>query len=230
MKRLDETLKMLKDAAAEHDSIAVSYSAGKDSVAVMDLCVRSFRRVVGFHMYLVPGLECIDRDLAEAEQRWKVQILQYPHPNLRESIKFGYFCNPRWTRDDLPPWKLKDVYSLVSLETGCRLIANGAKRADSLQRRAYVGTLKGVLHPIAGWSQADVYAYMGLRRLPKSRTQMFSVMNGVDLSPPTLIWLHDNWPKDFEKIEEVFPFVRAVIKRRDWRGVPSPEAYGGKVA
>lgn len=219
MGRIDETLEMLRQHSAEHDAVAVSYSAGKDSMAVMDLCVRSFKRVEAFYLYLVPGLECIDADLAEAEKRYGISIRQYPNPILRDALKGGTYCPNHFSTDQLPQWKLRDVYALVSLDTGAKLIANGAKRADSMQRRAYVGTLKDILHPIAGWSQLDVLAYMKLRNLPIPRTQQRTLMSGIDLTTPGLLWLFDNYPDDFKRVEQIFPYVGAVPARRKFYGV-----------
>jgi 3'-phosphoadenosine 5'-phosphosulfate sulfotransferase (PAPS reductase)/FAD synthetase len=219
MGRFEETLQLLKSHAAENDAVAVSYSAGKDSMAVLDLCVRSFKRVEAFYLYLVPDLECIERDLEEAAKRYGITVRQYPNPIVRDALKAGTYCPNHWSLDDLPPWKLRNVYDLVGVEANAKLIANGAKRADSLQRRCYVGTLKNVLHPIAGWSQLDVLAYMKMRGLPIPRTQQRVRMSGIDLTTPNLIWLHDTYPEDFAKVEAVFPYIGAVVKRRDWYGV-----------
>ena len=197
-----------------HDAVSVSYSAGKDSMAVLDLCVRAFKRVEAFYLYLVPGLECIDRDLAQAEARYGITVQQYPNPIMRDALHTGLYCPNHWTLDDLPAYKLRDVYNLVSIDMGTPLIANGAKRADSLQRRCYVGTLKDVVHPIAGWTQLDVLAYLRMRGLPVPLTQ-----SGIDLGVPSLLWLYDNYPGDFERVEAVFPYVGAVVKRREWFGV-----------
>ena len=46
----------VETAAAITDSVLVSFSGGKDSVATLDLCVKHFRHVEGFFMYYVKGL------------------------------------------------------------------------------------------------------------------------------------------------------------------------------
>ena len=43
----------VETAAAITDSVLVSFSGGKDSVATLDLCVKHFRHVEGFFMYYV---------------------------------------------------------------------------------------------------------------------------------------------------------------------------------
>lgn len=75
---IGETIDALRKIADQHESVIVSYSDGKDSRVVMDLCVRLFRRVEAFFMYFVPGLECEQIGIAQAERRWGVKIRQYP--------------------------------------------------------------------------------------------------------------------------------------------------------
>lgn len=56
MNYVDETLAALKKYREQHDSVVVSYSGGKDSLCVMELCTRTFPKVEAFIMELVPGL------------------------------------------------------------------------------------------------------------------------------------------------------------------------------
>ena len=210
---VQETLATLKEASARSDAVLVSYSDGKDSRVVMDLCVRSFSRVEAFFMYLVPGLECQALGLQEAERRWGVTIRHYPHPLAGKLLRAGVYCDP--AHDDLPEMKLHDVYGLAMADTGIEVIATGAKRSDNRWRRAFMKWTESaqVLQPIAGWSKPDVVGYLHVRGIPVPPSSEKSA-TGVDLSTVSLLWLHDTFPADFRKLCEVFPYAEAVVWRR----------------
>lgn len=99
------------------------------------------------------------------------------------------------------------------------MVANGFKRCDSLDRRTYIGQMPDVISPLAGWNQWDVLGYLKLRGLPVPATQQRTQMSGITLECRSLLWLHDTYPSDFERIEAVFPYVRSVVARRDFYGV-----------
>jgi len=67
---LQETLKRLETAAAAHKRVLVAYSGGKDSIATLDLCVKTFgiENVECFFMYFIPGLRCVEDELDKARK------------------------------------------------------------------------------------------------------------------------------------------------------------------
>jgi 3'-phosphoadenosine 5'-phosphosulfate sulfotransferase (PAPS reductase)/FAD synthetase len=221
MNKVDETLNILKKASETHDAVLVAYSGGKDSRAVLDLCLRSFKRVECFYMYILPHLRCIEEQLEWATRRFGVTIHQYPNWLTRKFIVQGNFCNSHIRNEELPEWKLHDVYGLAMAETGIPLIATGAKRADSLWRRRMLkgwGDRADVIYPIVGWSLFDVQAYLRARDIPLPDSDGRQA-SGVDLSTAALLWLHDKYPDDFQRVLEVFPYAEAVVWRRKWYGV-----------
>ncbi len=218
MGRFETTFADLDAAAKKDTSILVAYSGGKDSLAVMDMCCRAFQRVEAFFMYLIPGLESTETALLQAEARWGVKVRQYPHWLLRRLLFDGVYCQNSFRNDDLPEWKLMDVYRLAIAETGIPTIATGAKKADSLWRRRQMSSwCKDLLYPLKDWSKLDVLSYLKLRGLPEPASSGRSA-TGIDLSTPSLLWLHDTYPNDFRKLCEVFPFAEAVVWRRTYYG------------
>lgn len=217
----NDTLDVLNERAKVHDSCLVAYSGGKDSLAVMDLCCKTFKRVVGFYMFLVPGLACIEQQLDYARKRWGVQINHYPHWLLFRCLKHGVYCDESYTKDDMPEFSLHDIYSLAKSEAGIPVLATGAKSADSLWRRRFFNATKGwdgMLYPIKDWNKFDVIAYLKANDIPIPDSSSGNA-TGVDLSTPSLLLLHDKHPEDFKKLLHWFPFAEAVVWRRTFYGV-----------
>jgi hypothetical protein len=73
--------------------------------------------------------------------------------------------------------------------------------------------MRDVVTPIAGFQKVDVLQYLASRRIPVPDSEG-SNANGVDLSTPSLLWLHDRHPRDFRRLCEVFPYAEAVVWRR----------------
>lgn len=216
MKIVDETLQILKEARKRSGSVLVSFSGGKDSLVVMDLCVRTFDRVEAFFMQWVPGIQCVEAPAIESAARFGVKLHMTPHWGGMRALKYGVYCfNPN-ERDMWPDVKLRDIYSIMIEETGIPLIAMGGKRKDGLWRRRNLDSTKNwgeVITPIVGWSNHEVAAHLVSRGIPIPKGDSTDG-SGVDLSRPSVLWLHDHHPDDFAVLETHFPFVRAIVEQR----------------
>jgi phosphoadenosine phosphosulfate reductase len=219
MSLLSDTMSALKSARSISSSALVAYSDGKDSRVVMDLACRTFDHVEGFFMYYVPGLEFLENGLEEAHKRWGVKIHQYPHWSSLNALKYGVFCDAPSERDSLPDLKVFDIYACAMVETGIPIILTGAKRADSGWRRRYMNQndRREVINPLAQWTRFDVLAYLRAHGIPLPH-QSGTISSGIDLMSRELLWMYDNYPKDFAKFCEYFPYAMAVIKRREFYG------------
>ena len=221
MGRLEETLRDLNIAASRSSSVLVAYSGGKDALATMDLCVRTFKRVEAFFMYLVPDLEHVEAMLDFARKTWGVNIRQYPHFSLPKLLNSGAYCPSHYSRDNLPEFRLAEVYGAAMQDANIHMIATGAKKSDSLFRRKSWHQFEKdyLVYPLREWSTRDVLGYLNLRKLPVATKNEKHQTSGVDLTTRDLLRIHDQFPADFDRMERVFPYIRAVVKRRDWYGV-----------
>jgi len=218
--RIDEALGLLRGHASQHALVA--FSGGKDSCCCLDMAVRTFASVEAFHMWFVPGLDVIESQLERATKRWGTQIRQYPHPGLVAALKSGYFRPSHMSMDGIPSWSFRDVYDAAKHDAQCDIVITGKRKSDSMaRRRSMACTAKAwpdELNPIAGWRRLDVLSYMAVRAIPIPPSINGESM-GISLEPPTVLWLHDEHPSDYRKVCEVFPFVEAVVWRRDIYGI-----------
>ena len=214
----EQTINRLNALAEVNDKILISFSGGKDSLIVLDLCSKTFKKVTCFFMYLIPGLGHIERQLQCAEKKYGVEILQYPHWLLSRLLKNGIYCNNHHCFDNLPALSPNDIYSIARYETGINLIATGQKKSDNLFRRRNLLNADNILdliHPLKDWNKYDVLSYMRIHDILLPQTYKGQV-TGADLTTKSLLWLYDTYPKDFRKLTRIFPYARTVVYRRKW--------------
>jgi len=195
--------------------VLVSFSGGKDSWIVLDICSRYAKRFEAFFMYVVPDLESIQEQMDLAEARYGIKVRHYPHWMRAAYMREGVFC---FEKADAPFLAINDIYAVARDDAGIELIGHGAKRADSVWR-AQSGAKKflngEIVAPLWDWTSRDVMAYLAIRKLPIPPSTNQRV-NGIGLDTETICWLYDRYPNDFRKIEEAFPFCGAAVKRREW--------------
>jgi 3'-phosphoadenosine 5'-phosphosulfate sulfotransferase (PAPS reductase)/FAD synthetase len=219
--KLQETMGILRQARERSAKCLVSYSGGKDSLCVLDMCCRTFDHVEAFFMYFVPDLEVCETQLELARKRWGVTVHQVPHWVLGQNLIDGLYTWPSHKNDDLRAFKLRDVYNLMIERTGIPMIATGAKRVDSLWRKrnlANTAHYTDVINPCVGWGKKDILAYLASHRIPLPDAANAQA-SGICLATTDLLWLHDRYPADWAKLVKVFPFAQAVVARRDMYGI-----------
>ena len=204
----------VETAAAITDSVLVSFSGGKDSVATLDLCVKHFRHVEGFFMYYVKGLSFQEQICRYYEDRYGLPIHRVPHFELSQFLRYGLY---RPTDFSVPVVSVKDVYNYLRLNTDIWWIAAGERITDSVWRRAIIkssGTIdekRGRIYPVAEWRKEDVVAYIRQNKFKvgvESRKLGFSFGS---LQAREVIPVKRHFPADFARIRAWFPFVEAGI-------------------
>jgi phosphoadenosine phosphosulfate reductase len=234
---LQESLAILRKAREQSDALLVSFSMGKDSLVLMDIARRTFDRVVGFHMSYIPeGFKFQAELLATYEEIFGVKILRETHWGYYASIKDGQYRDTDLDLSDLPEPRLRDIYDHVKQQTGIELIATGAKRTDGLWRRRGFHLTRhwtDVIYPVVGWRKQHILGYCHRQGIPMPGTyggggggQAAFNNSNIDLSAASILYLWDEQPEDFERLEEHFPHIRAVVWRREWHG--NPKGYAPK--
>jgi phosphoadenosine phosphosulfate reductase len=234
---LHESLEILRKAREQSPELLVSFSMGKDSLVLMDLAKRTFDRVVGFHMAYVPGGFRFQTELLDTyEEVFEVEILRELHWGFFASVLDAQYRDTDLDLHELPEPRLRDIYDHVKQKTGIPLIATGAKRTDGLWRRRGFHLTRhwtDIIYPVVGWRKQHILAYCHRQGIPipgnygggGGGQTSFNPSN-IDLSAAAILYLWDEHPEDFERLEEHFPHVRAVVWRREWYG--NPKGYAPK--
>lgn len=205
------------------EGVLVSYSGGKDSLATLDLTVAHYGRgqVEAFFMYWVPNMDYSRVICDYATERWGVPVTQVPHWALSGFLREGAFCPER---PDCPLIKVVDVEAAVRARTGKFWIGFGYRKQESIERRAMltadwpggINRQRGGFAPIADWTTRDVRAYIRRQRIAIPSEVLASRQFGITLAPVEMDWLRRNFPKDYERVLEVFPYARAQAARHHW--------------
>lgn len=208
------------------DAVLLGYSGGKDSLALLDLCVRAGARVEAFFMYFLPGLDYTEYWCEFARNRWGVAVRQYQHWSTTYYLRRGVFRQAV----DVPSLSIQDIEFCARKDAGVEWIGYGYKKIDSLERRAFLGrdwpggvnasAKKFTL--LSEWNNTDVRSYLSRRRIPIPESDGRR-SSGICLTPECLAWLRAEWPDDYRRILKTFPFAAAQadradgIKQRPWQ-------------
>ncbi len=206
----------------------LSFSCGKDALAAwLQLRDMGFTRIVPYFLYLVPGLEFIERGVQYYEEAFQTPIIRLPHPSLPRMLRNFTFQPPEAAaRIEQVSWPSLDythieahVRKLAGLPDG--YVAVGTRTADSPVRLANVrryGSLnpnRKTFLPVFDWRIADVrdaITRAGLKLTVEYR--MFGrSFDGVDyrfLAP-----IKQHFPRDYERILNWFPLAHLELDRRN---------------
>ena len=203
------------------DSVLVGFSGGKESVVVMDLCFRYFKKVQPFFMYICPNLSFQERTIAWYEKKYQTEIIRIPHMDVSEFFRYGSFRPPD---DTFPLVSINDIYHYLRLQTNIWWIAAGERINDSIVRRAMIkksgsiDTQRGRIYPVVMWKKREVIDYIKYHKLylgEDSRKLGFSFKS---LWGKELAMLKEHFPDDYEKVIRQYPFAEAGVRRFEQYG------------
>lgn len=211
------------------DTILLAFSCGKDAIGTWLACRPHFARIVPYYMYLVPGLEFVERSIRYYEQVFGQRILRVPHPSLYRWLNESTFVAPEQLRvidrAGLPSFEYLDMQDEIRKDLGLSsdcYTASGVRAADSPLRRVSIVTHGAISHkqrqfmPIWDWGidrllgeirSAGIKLSVDYRLFGRS-------FDGLDyrfIEP-----IKRTFPRDYQRILEWFPLVEAEIARREF--------------
>ena len=222
MTKLESANAVIDNIAKQKEECILFCSLGKDSLVVLDLIYPKFKRIVCVFMYFVKGLEHVDMFARYIQARYpKIEFVEVPHWNLTYVLRGGMYCVPN---PDVKLLKLADVVNTLRIKYNIDYCFLGMKKADGMNRRLMLNGYaensyenKGLVYPLAEWTQKDVLAYMKMHRLPEPVRYSKNASNGVGFNLDCFLWMRENYPQDLEKIYEVFPFSRRILYEHDYK-------------
>jgi sulfate adenylyltransferase subunit 2 len=205
----------------------VAFSAGKDSLCVLDLCMKRFKKVRAYFMYHVKDLDFQEVIIRNAERRYAKQGLKIdrvPHFALAGLLTDSSLIVPN--NKVIRKMKITDIETMMRDRYGIDWLASGETKYDSIERRGMLGCLgpadvrlgqfdakRRRYFPIADWNRATVFNYMKANNIPtpafyKYMRSSFGRMRGDEMQA-----IYEHYPSDYKKIIKVFPLLEAVRQR-----------------
>lgn len=214
--KVDSALRVIDDARSREDACIVMLSLGKDSLVMLDLLYPRYSRVVGVFMYFVKGLGHIQRWIDWVKARYpRMEFIEVPHWTLTHILRNGLFCP---AHPNVRILKLGDVIRSMRLTYGIEHVYLGMKKADGMNRNlmlkgyeadGYIS--KGLVYPLAEWTQREVLWYMRQKRLPQPVRYSLKASSGLGFNVDCLLWMERHWPDDMRKVYEAFPLCEHML-------------------
>lgn len=223
MQELKRAREIIDDVSKETDSILLFHSlSGKDSIVLLDLCYKKFKRVIVVFMYLVKDLEHIMRYYNYAKTKYpNIEFVQVPHYALFNYIKTGYMGIKQNTKQR--QWTLADITDKLRDKLGVEWACYGFKQSDSLNRRlmlrSYTDGKEAInwktkkFYPLSTYKNKEIMDFILDHRLKNPEVCGTNKQSsGVDIEDVEYQkYLKELFPEDLEKIYKVFPMARIVM-------------------
>lgn len=212
-------MQIIRSVREKTDTAVLFYSAGgKDGIALLDMLAGVFDKVICYYMYLIPNLDHIQPYIKWAETHYNnVEVRQIKHYQRDFFDSFGFFKEPD---ESITPRKIGDIEQSVREETGIKYGFSGMKGVDGYMKRmrlklfakaGYI-TDKGMVYPLALWTNKEVLQYIKTKNLiipfvyeSKAISQGF----GIDLN--TMLLMKRKYPRDYQRILKEFPYSEKLI-------------------
>lgn len=212
--------------AINTDTVLIFFSMGKDSIVLLDLAMKYFKKVIPVYMYFVKDLEHIERKIKQFESFYNIKIEQVPHWTLSYYYESGYFRFDSNKAEKTEIVKIIDIENYLKQKFNCDWILNGMRKSDSIFRALMFKTYKlGAIcevskraHPLVDWKTKDISFYIKYHKLPKPIFYGDFKVSGLDINKRTLQIVKENYYEDYLKILKEFPFAETQLIRDDFYG------------
>lgn len=212
-------MEIIRRIRQETDTAVLYYSAGgKDGIALLDMLAHEFKHVICVYMYLVPDLDHVRPYIHWAQTYYKnVEVKCIRHWQYDMFLKNGFFCKPN---KSIKPRKIGDVEQSIREDTGIKYGFSGMKGVDGYMKRmrlklfsktGYI-TEKGMVYPLALWSNKEVLKYIERKNLIRPFVyEQGKASQGLTINLPILLTLRKEFPNDYKKVLAEFPFAEKLI-------------------
>lgn len=219
MNKYTLAMNVIHSVREKTDTAVLFYSAGgKDGIALLDMLAGVFDKVICYYMYLIPDLDHVKPYIKWAETHYQnVEVRQIPHIQKDYYDQCGFFKGPN---ESIKPRKIGDVEQSVREETGIKYAFSGMKGVDGYMKRmrlklfsktGYI-TDKGMVYPLALWTNKEVLQYIKSRNLisPFVYNEK-AVSQGFTIDLNTMLLMRSKFPKDYKLILKEFPYSEKLI-------------------
>ena len=215
----------IRYAATLTQSVNVGVSLGKDSVCLLDLCVKNFMHVYPFYMYFVRGLKFQENYIRYLEDRYQVGITRLPHWMLGTCYLGGLYRDTNFLTDTCPNIGINDIEDYMTDETGTPWFAYGQMMCESIERNAMIKHNGEVdeenkrIYALAEWNPKKVFQYLknhGIQLAPEYRYAKRSI---GDLRPENVAIVKKHFPDDYETIKRIFPYIEAKERQHEFQKI-----------
>ena len=224
---------LCEQMAQECDTVLLSFSCGKDSIASWIQCRKYFKHIIPYYRYLVPDLKFVDESIEYYEQVFGQHIYKLPSPNFYRLIRDGVFQSPeRWDAicsiDDLPTAEytetvLADIVREVGKLPPFAYCAVGNRASDSPMRRMSIAKSGAVNHnkktffPIYDWNKDRLLSEIDGAGIKLSADYNIWSNTFDSLTYKYLSRMRDTFPDDYNRIIDAFPMAQLEFMRRGER-------------
>jgi hypothetical protein len=213
------------------DTVMLSFSTGKDSIAAWLALRPHFKRIVPVYLYPVPGLRFVEDSLCYYENYFETHIIRLPHPSLWRMLTNYTFMPPERcnyidsigiiepTFDEM----VKEAAEIAGLK-GEVWQALGVRAADSPVRRASIVKYGAINHnrktflPVWDWNKERLINGITAAgvKLPVDYKWFGRSFDGIDRRFTQ--GLKKYAPDDYQTVLSWFPLADIDIARKEFYG------------
>lgn len=222
---------LCEQMAKECDTVLLSFSCGKDSVASWLQCRKYFKHIVPYYRFFIPGLKFVEDNIKYYEDFFGQKIYMFPSPNYYRMIRDGVFqSKERWEAickitDEIPTTYYTEVFLADFIRRTGKIPQNaycavGNRAADSpmrmmnIKKNGSVNHNKKTFYPVYDWNKERLISEITAAGV-KLATDYKAWNNTFDsLSYKYLSRMREVFPEDYKRCLEVFPMAELEFWRR----------------
>ena len=220
--------RQLCEEISEHSDgcCIMAFSRGKDSLATLLWLRQFFDRIFLYHCAITPHLSYADESLDHYEKFFGLKIERYMHADAVNCLKDMVYqpIEDEETIESLNVWNY-DTWNIADIvrekyDIPKAWLAFGITGADSIFRRRRMEKSggknpdKNTFYPCFDWKRNDIVSAVEKSgcKLPADYLVWDRTVNGVPDCRP-LFRMEEQFPEDLAKLENYYPFLRAIMAR-----------------